>query len=82
MSNTYAENHSHRKKIEVFDLETGTKNTYDSMNKAAKASRARSARNASPRSGDAINCSHQTISEYFKRNQIKPYKGRYVFKLV
>ena len=66
MGNVYAENHPARKKIEVFDLETGTKNTYDSMNKAAK----------------AINCSHQTISEYFKRNQIKPYKGRYVFKLV
>ena len=82
MGNTYAENHSHRKKIKDFDLETGTKNTYDSMNKAGKASRVPSARNASPRSVDAINCSHQTISEYFKRNQIKPYKGRYVFKLV
>lgn len=59
MGNSYSQNHPNSQKIEVLDLETGTKNTYDSIHKAAK----------------AINCSYQSISLYFKRNQIKPYKG-------
>jgi hypothetical protein len=53
-------------KIQVLDLgasPTNTKTIYNSISAAAK----------------ALNILQQTISVYFKRNQTKPYKGRYVF---
>ena len=50
-------------KIVVTDLELDTKTTYNSICAAAK----------------ALNIHPGRISEYFNRNQIKPYKGRYVF---
>ncbi len=51
-------------KIEVTDLETNTKTIFNSISAAAK----------------ALNILQQTISVYFKRNQQKPIKGRYVFQ--
>jgi group I intron endonuclease len=51
------------KKIEVSDLYLNSKTTYDSMGAASR----------------ALNISVSRISMYFNRNQIKPYKGRYVF---
>jgi len=53
----------HSKKIEVLDLETNISTTYDSIRAAAR----------------ALNINHCVISTYFSRNQIKPYKKRYVF---
>jgi hypothetical protein len=44
---------------------TNTKTTYDSMGAAAK----------------ALNIDVCIISRYFSRNQIKPYKKRYVFTI-
>jgi hypothetical protein len=55
--------HPNSLKIEVTDLELDTKTTYNSMGEAAK----------------ALNINICRISDYFNRNQIKPYKGRYVF---
>lgn len=51
-------------KIEVTDLKLNTKTTYDSMHAAAK----------------ALNIDNRAISNYFNRNQIKPYKGSYILK--
>lgn len=53
-------------KIEVTDLELNTKTTYDSMTAA----------------GIALNLQTTTIANYFKRNQIAPFKGRYTFQKV
>jgi group I intron endonuclease len=53
-------------KIEVTDLELNTKTTYDSMTAA----------------GIALNIQTTTIANYFKRNQIAPFKGRYTFQKV
>jgi group I intron endonuclease len=52
--------------IEVFDLQEKTTTSYNSINAAAR----------------ALNINQARISEYFYRNQQKPYKGRYTFKKV
>jgi group I intron endonuclease len=49
--------------IEVFVLETGNKNTYESTGEA----------------GRALNIDSSIISRYLRNNQKKPYKGRYIF---
>jgi hypothetical protein len=51
-------------RIEVFDKDTNTTTTYDSMREA----------------GRALNIKQYIISRYFSRNQQKPYKNRYIFK--
>ena len=63
MGNSNSKNQPNSIKIQVLDLETNTKTIYNSISAAAK----------------ALNILQQTISVYFKRNQTKPYKGRYVF---
>jgi hypothetical protein len=50
-------------KLEVLDLETNISTTYDSTSEAAR----------------ALNIAQSRISMYFNRNQIKPYKGRFIF---
>ena len=49
--------------VEVTDLELNSKTSYPSFRAAAR----------------ALNCDESSIRHYFKRNQIKPYKKRYVF---
>jgi len=44
-------------------LETDTKTIYNSLSEAAR----------------ALNIADRAISQYFTRNQKKPYKGRYIF---
>jgi group I intron endonuclease len=51
-------------RLEVFDNKNNQTTTYDSINKAAI----------------ALNIRVQAISNYFCRNQTKPYKGQYTFK--
>jgi hypothetical protein len=63
MGSSNAKNHPNSQKIVVTDLEFETKTTYNAIRAAAK----------------ALNIHHNIISGYFNRNQIKPYKGRYVF---
>jgi hypothetical protein len=50
-------------KIEVTDLQTGISTSYISMREAAR----------------ALNILQSSISQYFKNNQKKPVKGRYIF---
>jgi len=50
--------------IEVTDKKNNTTTSYDSMSAAAI----------------ALNINKRRISDYFIRNQVKPYKGRYTFK--
>jgi len=50
--------------IEVTDIKNDTTTSYDSMSAAAI----------------ALNINIRRISDYFVRNQVKPYKGRYTFK--
>jgi len=50
-------------KIEVVDIKKNITTSYDSIREAAR----------------ALNISKSVISEYFSRNQQKPYKGRYTF---
>jgi hypothetical protein len=57
------EKHHNSLKIVVTDLELNTKTTFGSISEAAR----------------ALNINQKTISNYFIRNQKKPYKGRYVF---
>jgi hypothetical protein len=64
MGNSNGKNQPNSIKIEVTDLETNTKTIFNSISAAAK----------------ALNILQQTISVYFKRNQQKPIKGRYVFR--
>jgi group I intron endonuclease len=64
MGNTNAKNHPNFIKIEVTDLELNTKTIYNSIHEAAR----------------ALNIHPGRISEYFTRNQKKPYKGIYTFK--
>jgi group I intron endonuclease len=53
--------------IEVFDLQEKTTTSYNSFSEAAR----------------ALNFpSHKTISYYILNNQVKPYKGRFTFKVV
>jgi hypothetical protein len=49
--------------IEVLDLETGIKTTYDSMSEVAR----------------ALGICRGSISQYLSRNQQKPYKNKYRF---
>jgi hypothetical protein len=53
-------------RVEVFYKDTNTTTTYDSLREA----------------GRALNIKHHIISKYFSRNQQKPYKNRYIFKLL
>lgn len=50
-------------KIEVFDNKTNLTTTYESSNEAAR----------------ALNIRPSRISMYFRNNQLKPFKGRYIF---
>jgi hypothetical protein len=59
-------NSSNRNKIEVFDKDTNQTTYYNSINEAAT----------------ALNCNHTSIMYNIKSKQKKPYKGRYVFKLL
>ena len=53
------------KKIEVTDIVNNTTSIYDSISAAAL----------------GLNIRQTTISTYISKNQKKPYKDRYVFKL-
>jgi len=53
-------------KIKVIDLETNISTDHDSMRAAAR----------------ALDCSIYAIRYYFKSKKQKPYKGRYVFKII
>jgi len=53
-------------RIEVFDNKNNQTNVYDSIGEA----------------GRALNISKAIIASYLKRNQQKPYKGKYIFKRV
>ncbi len=50
--------------IEVLDLDTDSRISYDSIAEAAR----------------ALNIHYTVISKYFLKNQQKPYKNRYIFK--
>ncbi len=50
--------------ISVFDKETNLTTTYDSIAEAAR----------------ALNIKKGVIDMFLVRNQVKPYKGRYIFK--
>jgi NUMOD1 domain len=50
--------------IEVFDKNTNSRITYDSIAEAAR----------------ALNIKKGVIDMFLVRNQVKPYKGRYIFK--
>lgn len=53
-------------KIEVFDVKNNIITAYSSMGEAAK----------------ILNIPKSVIVQYFLRNQVKPYKGRYTFKKI
>lgn len=57
-------NHPNAVTIEVTDLELNTKTEYTSLRAVSR----------------DLNIQHNIISNYFKRSQIKPYKGRFIFK--
>lgn len=59
-------NHPNSIKIEVTDLELNTITSYTSIHSVAR----------------SLGIGHDTISNYFKRNQTRPYKGRFIFKKV
>jgi len=61
-------NHPNAIRIEITALraELNTKTSYISVRAAAR----------------ALNINHNTIAMYFKRNQMRPYKGRYIFKKI
>jgi len=50
--------------IEVVDLQENTTTSYNSKSEAAR----------------ALNIHKSVIDLYFIRNQVKPYKGRFIFK--
>lgn len=52
--------------ISVIDKKTNQTTTYDSMREAAR----------------ALDLPRSSITDYFKQNQVKPYKGRYIFTKV
>jgi group I intron endonuclease len=52
--------------IEVTDVQTNQKTNYNSIREAAR----------------ALNIRQSNITLYFSRNQVKPYKDRYIFKKV
>src|SRR5947209_4034993 len=55
---------SNCKKIEVTDIKNNTTTSYNSISAAAI----------------SLNINRSRISEYFSKNQQKPYKGQYTFK--
>jgi len=55
-----------RKKIEVINIKNNTTSVYNSIGEAAK----------------ALNINRLVITMYFTRNQVKPYKGLYIFKKI
>lgn len=57
-------NHPNSVNIEVTDLDLKTISNYTSIHAAAR----------------DLGIGHNTISNFFKRNQTRPYKGRYVFR--
>ena len=59
-------NHPSSIKIEVTDLELNTITSYTSIHSVAR----------------ALGIGHNTISNFFKRNQTRPYKARYIFKKI
>jgi group I intron endonuclease len=63
MGNSYGKNQPNALKIQVTDLELNTKTTYNSIRAAAR----------------ALNINYGVITTYFRRNQQKPFRGRYVF---
>jgi group I intron endonuclease len=63
MGNSYAKNHPNAQQILVTDLQTGISTSYISIRAAAR----------------ALNFLPGIITTYFKNNQQKPYKKRYVF---
>jgi len=66
IGNTNSKNHPNSQEIEVFDLETNKYTIFPSLHEAAR----------------VLNIRQTAISKYFLRNQIKPYKGRYIFKKI
>jgi group I intron endonuclease len=52
--------------IEVFDNKNNQKTNFESIREASS----------------TLNIPVQTISSYFKNNQVKPYKGQYIFKKI
>jgi group I intron endonuclease len=63
MGNSNSKNQPNAQQILVTDLELNTKTIYKSIHEASR----------------ALNIAQPSISKYFTRNQIKPYKKRYVF---
>jgi hypothetical protein len=55
-----------RKKIEVINIKNNTTSVYNSISEAAK----------------ALNINRLVITMYFTRNQVKPYKGLYIFNKI
>jgi group I intron endonuclease len=66
LGNTNAKNQPNSVKIEVLDLDTDKTTIYPSANAAAK----------------ALNISQPAITMYFKRNERKPLKGRYILSKI
>jgi group I intron endonuclease len=64
ISDAMIRNQSNSKAIEVFDNKTNQTTNYNSFSEAAK----------------ALNINKAVITNYFKNNQVKAYKGRYTFK--
>ena len=52
--------------VSITDITTNVETTFDSLSLAAK----------------SINAQSGQISLYFSRNQVKPFKNRYIFKLI
>lgn len=59
-------NHPNAIKIEVTDLELKTITNYSSIHAVSR----------------ALKIGHNSIANYFKRNQMRPYKGRYILKKI
>lgn len=57
-------NHPSAVEVEVTDLELNTVTTYPSARAAAR----------------SLGVGHNAFSNYFRRNQMRPYKGRYILK--
>jgi hypothetical protein len=54
------------KKISVLYIDNNETKTYDSIHEAAR----------------ALNINKSVIDMYFSRNQVKPYKGKYIFNKI
>jgi hypothetical protein len=66
MGNSNGKNQPSSQKIEVTDLEEKTTTSYNSINEAAR----------------ALDINPRRITDYFSRNQQKPYKRRYTFNKI